>query len=38
MPRKVLDVSRLGELGWAPTIALEEGIRATYDWFLTQES
>ena len=38
MPRKVLDVSRLGELGWAPTIALEEGIRATYDWFLAQES
>jgi GDP-L-fucose synthase len=33
-PRKVLDVSRLKALGWTPRIALEEGIRATYEWFL----
>lgn len=34
MPRKVLDVSKLRSLGWAPTIGLEEGIRSTYEWFL----
>ncbi|HCV36496.1 MAG TPA: GDP-fucose synthetase [Acidimicrobiaceae bacterium] len=33
MPRKVLDVSRLAELGWTASIPLEEGLRTTYDWF-----
>ena len=33
-PRKLLDVSRLFALGWRPGIALEEGIRSTYRWFL----
>lgn len=32
-PRKLLDVSRINALGWRPTIGLEEGIRATYEWF-----
>ena len=32
-PRKLLDVSRLASLGWQPRIGLEEGIRATYEWF-----
>jgi GDP-L-fucose synthase len=32
-PRKLLDVSRLAALGWQPTIELEPGIRATYDWY-----
>lgn len=33
-PRKVLDVSRLGSLGWAPQIGLRDGIASTYDWYL----
>jgi GDP-L-fucose synthase len=33
-PRKLLDVSKLRGLGWAPTIPLREGIARTYDWFL----
>jgi GDP-L-fucose synthase len=37
MPRKVLDVSRLRDLGWSPKIAFDEGVRATYDWFLAQD-
>lgn len=33
-PRKLLDTSRLGSLGWKPGIALEEGIRMTYEWYV----
>lgn len=33
-PRKLLDVSRLKELGWAPQISLHEGIAQTYEWYL----
>jgi GDP-L-fucose synthase len=36
MPRKVLDVSKLAELGWTSTIGLREGIETTYEWFLAQ--
>ena len=32
-PRKLLDTTRLSELGWTPSIPLEEGVRATYDWY-----
>ena len=33
-PRKLLDTTRLTELGWSPKIGLETGIRSTYEWFL----
>lgn len=33
-PRKLLDISKLADLGWQPRIALEDGIRSTYDWYL----
>ena len=33
-PRKLLDVSRLHEIGWRPEIDLEEGIRDTYRWYV----
>jgi len=33
-PRKLLDVSRLAELGWKAEIGLEEGLAQTYQWFL----
>jgi GDP-L-fucose synthase len=36
MPRKVLDVGKLNALGWKPSIALREGIEATYRWYLAQ--
>ncbi|MBV8815311.1 MAG: GDP-L-fucose synthase [Verrucomicrobia bacterium] len=36
VPRKLLDVSKLGKLGWKPRISLREGIRSTYDWFLKE--
>jgi GDP-L-fucose synthase len=37
-PRKVLDVSRLRELGWTPAIGLREGIERTYAWFATHQA
>jgi GDP-L-fucose synthase len=37
-PRKLLDVSRLHQLGWRHRINLREGIAATYDWFVTSET
>lgn len=33
-PRKLLDVSRIRELGWAPRVGLREGIESTYRWFV----
>ena len=33
-PRKLLDVSKLNNLGWQHKIELADGIKATYDWFL----
>jgi GDP-L-fucose synthase len=33
-PKKLLDVSRLAELGWKARIGLEEGVGRTYRWFL----
>lgn len=33
-PRKLLDVSRLRAYGWQPGIALVDGVRDTYRWFL----
>ena len=33
-PRKLLDVSRLSDLGWRAKIDLRAGIAATYDWYL----
>jgi GDP-L-fucose synthase len=36
-PRKLLDSSRMLGIGWKPRIALEDGIRSTYQWFLENE-
>jgi GDP-L-fucose synthase len=35
-PRKLLDVSRLKQLGWEAKIGLREGLAETYQWFLKQ--
>jgi GDP-L-fucose synthase len=36
-PQKLLDVSRLRAMGWHARIGLEEGIAATYEWFVAQQ-
>lgn len=33
-PRKLVDVTKLNELGWQASITLEEGLELAYDWFL----
>lgn len=37
-PRKLLDVSRLSELGWNYKTGLREGLEATYEWYLRNEN
>jgi GDP-L-fucose synthase len=33
-PQKLLDTSRINQLGWLPSMSLEDGILNTYKWFL----
>jgi GDP-L-fucose synthase len=33
-PRKVLDSTKLFDMGWRPKISLESGLESTYGWFL----
>lgn len=37
-PRKLMDNSRLNNLGWQPKMALEEGIAECYQWFLNNQA
>jgi GDP-L-fucose synthase len=37
-PRKLIDSSRIQALGWRPRIGLDEGIAATYQWFLKDKA
>ena len=36
-PKKLLDVSRLHDLGWRHRTGLLDGIASTYDWFLAHK-
>lgn len=36
-PRKLLDVSRMEQLGWRAEIQLREGVEQTYQWFLKHQ-
>jgi GDP-L-fucose synthase len=36
-PQKVLDIERISELGWKPSISLGEGINLTVEWYLKNE-
>lgn len=37
-PRKLMDVTRLNDLGWKAKIPLRTGIESTYAWFLRHQS
>ena len=32
-PRKLLDSSRINDLGWLPSISLKDGLKDTYEWY-----
>lgn len=34
-PRKLVDATKIFNLGWRPQISLEEGIRQTYAWYVS---
>lgn len=36
-PRKLMETSKMAKYGWKASIPLEEGIQATYEWFLNSE-
>jgi GDP-L-fucose synthase len=36
-PQKLLDVSRLRELGWGAKISLRDGIKQAYDWYVSKK-
>lgn len=36
--RKLMDSGRLSAMGWKPSVALADGVRETYRWFLDQEA
>ena len=33
-PRKLMDISKMHDLGWKHKVSLEQGIQMTYDWFV----
>jgi GDP-L-fucose synthase len=35
-PRKIMDSSKMIQLGWHPRISLREGLERTYDWYQAQ--
>lgn len=37
-PRKLMDISRLANMGWRASIALEDGVAETYNWYLRHGS
>jgi len=36
-PRKLIDISRLSNMGWKYSIDLEDGLKKTYKWYLSQD-
>ena len=37
-PRKLLDISKIEQMGWTPKISLEEGLKTTIDWYLEKKT
>jgi GDP-L-fucose synthase len=37
-PRKLMSNQKLADMGWAPQIALQQGLAATYEWFLANKA
>lgn len=37
-PKKLLDTTRINELGWQPHFSFKEGLRDAYKWYLQQQA
>ena len=37
-PRKLMDVSRLANMGWTASISLRDGLKDAYEWFLANQT
>jgi GDP-L-fucose synthase len=37
-PRKLMDNTRMAELGWSPKIPFRQGLQSTYEWYQAQAS
>lgn len=37
-PQKLLDTQLAKQLGWQPTISLQDGLRSTYAWYLAEQN
>ena len=37
-PRKIMDSTRIFNLGWKPEVSLKDGIKLTYDWFISNQN
>lgn len=37
-PRKLMDISKMHQLGWKHTVDLEQGIKRTYQWFVENQN
>jgi GDP-L-fucose synthase len=35
-PRKLIDISRLKNMGWSYNVELKEGLKTTYGWYIEQ--
>ena len=33
-PRKLIDSTKINDLGWVPKVTLDEGLVLTYEWFV----
>ena len=38
VPRKLLDSSRINKLGWQPKVKFEDGLKKTYEWFVSNNN
>ena len=36
-PKRLLDSTKIFNLGWRPTVKLENGLKEAYDWYIHKD-